>query len=171
MAYPDGQFDQLAYLVEDLDAAIAHRVKVYGIGPWTVFRNVPIAGTCRGQETEVTMSVALGYRGTLQVELIEVHSQTPSPYQDAAGKVLLGLHHVAWVVDDLDAAVADATARGMVTVFRAGNPATQVAYMEDPAEPTALYEFIMGEMIRPMIAAGIAESASWDGSDPVREIG
>lgn len=171
MTYPNGQFDQLAYLVDNLDAAMDLRVKAYGLGPWTVFRNVTISGTCRGQATEVTMNVGLAYRGTLQIELIEVLSQTPSPYQDAQGQVLFGLHHVAWVVDDLAAAVAAAEARGLVTVFEAGNEATQVAYMEAPGETTSLYEFIHGAGIPAMIAAGIAEAATWDGSNPVREIG
>lgn len=167
----EGPVDQIGLVVADLDAAMAARLRIARIGPWTVFRGVVLDGTFRGEPTQVTIDVALAWRGAFQVELIEVKSRTPSPYQRADGTPLAGLHHLAWITDDLDATVAEAQARGLVEVFRASNPATRVAYMEDPVEPGQFYEFIEGHGMRAMCDAGIAAAASWDGMDPVREVG
>ena len=112
----------------------------------------------------------LAYQGDVQIELIRITNETPSPYRDGAGKPILGIHHVAWVVDDLDAAIAQARSSGMNVAFRAGNPATQVAYMELDEESGLLFEFIQGEGMRDMIDAGIAAARDWDGSNPVQAI-
>lgn len=170
MSAAPAPFDQIAWVVDDLNAAMERRIRALGLGPWMVFRDVTLDGTFRGRATRVTMNVGLAYRGAAQIELIEVTSGTPSPYQDGEGRSLTGLHHVAWVVDDLDTAVAEARARGLSPVFEAGNAATRVAYLEDPAEPGALYEYIEGAGMRALIDAGIAETMTWDGSNPVREI-
>lgn len=159
-----GDIDQLGYVVADLDAAIAARLAL-GIGPWTVFRGTTMHGHHRGEQTEVTIDVGLAYRGSLQIELIQVRTTTPSPYAGASGP-----HHVAWVVDDLDAAVASARANGLVPVFEASNAAVRVAYLESLAHPDGYYELIEGAGMRAMNDAGIAAAATWDGSDPIVEI-
>lgn len=159
-----GAIDQIGYVVGDLEAAIAARVAL-GIGPWTVFRNAAMRGRYRGAEGEVRMDVALGYRGALQIELIQPLNDAPSPYA-----AMRGPHHVAWVVDDLDTAVAEAVKRGLAPVYEAGNGAVRVAYLESPADPGGYYELIEGAGMRAMIDAGIAAAAAWDGRDPVAEI-
>ena len=165
-----GAIDQIGYLVEDLDEAVARWTERTGIGPWTIFRNVRLDGTYRGEPTTVTMEVALGYQGDLQIELIATPGDTPSPYRDSNGQRLIGIHHIAWIVDNLDDAVADAKRRGLVPVFAARNPASNVAYLESPGEDGILYELIEGAQMRQMISAGIIATKTWDGSNPVTEI-
>jgi len=165
-----GPIQQIGYLVDDLDASIARWIEMLGIGPWTVFRNVGLDGTYRGKAGVVTMDVALAYQGDVQIELIKATNQTPSPYRTEAGTPIFGVHHVAWMVDDLEAVIAGAIADGMTLAFRASNPATEVAYMERAEEPGLLFEFIQGQGMREMVAAGIAATRSWDGSNPVHEI-
>ncbi|WP_272545472.1 VOC family protein [Burkholderia cepacia] len=165
-----GPIDQIGYVVADLDRSIARWRERHAIGPWTVFRNVRLDGHHLGEPVTVTMDVGLAYRGNLQIELIHVTNDTSSPYRDVHGQPLVGLHHVAWVVDDLDAAIARFTARGLRVVFEAGNPATRVAYLDDPDDPGVRVEFIDGAGMRDMIARGIAESHTRDGADPVRII-
>lgn len=162
-----GAFDQIGFLVDDLDAAVARWTAHSGIGPWTLFRNVVLDGNYRGEATRVGIDVALGYQGDMQIELIEATDDARSPYRDAAGGRLLGLHHLARIVDDLDAAVQDAQAGGMALVFTARNPATRVAYLEVPGDPGTLFEFIEGPGMREMCDAGIAAARTWDGRDPV----
>lgn len=94
----------------------------------------------------------------------------PSPYRSDDGRPLLGLHHLAHIVDDLDAAVNDAVAGGMELLFTAQNPATRVAYLQVPGEPGQLFEFICGADMRAMCEAGIEAARNWDGSDPVTVI-
>jgi catechol 2,3-dioxygenase-like lactoylglutathione lyase family enzyme len=165
-----GPIDQIGYVVADLERSIARWRARHDAGPWTVFRHVRLDGRYRGEPVTVTMDVALAYRGELQIELIHVTNDAPSPYRDAQGHALAGLHHVAWVVDDLDAAVARLTARGMQVVFDAHNPATRVAYLDDADDPGVLVEVIEGAGMRAMIAHGIAEARTWNGTDPVRII-
>lgn len=165
-----GPIDQIGYVVADLDRSIARWRARHDAGPWAVFRNVRLDGRHLGEPVTVTMDVGLAYRGDLQIELIHVTNDTPSPYRDAHGQPLVGLHHVAWVVDDLDTAVARLTARGLRVVFEARNPATRVAYLEDADDPGVRVEVIEGAGMRDMIAHGIAEARAWDGTDPVRII-
>lgn len=165
-----GDIDQIGYLVQDLDASIDRWIRLMGVGPWTMFRNVAMAGHYRGVAGVVTMEVALAYQGSVQIELIKVTNNAPSPYRDAAGRPLLGMHHVAWVVEELDTAVAHAISDGLRLAYNAGNAATRVAYMEADHEPGVLFEFIEGAGMRDMIAAGIAASRQWDGSNPIEVI-
>lgn len=165
-----GKIDQIGYLVEDLDASVRRWIERTGVGPWTVFRNVSLVGTYRGEPTTVAIDCALGYQGDVQIELIQTTNEAHSPYLDAAGARILGAHHVAWVVESRDAAVAEAEKRGLTVAFEAENPATRVAYMEDRAEPGVLFEIIEGASMRAMIDDGIAASRDWDGSNPVTVI-
>ena len=119
-----GPIDQIGYVVADLDRSIARWRKRHDVGPWTVFRNVRLDGFHLGEPVTVAMDVA-AYRGDLQIELIRVTNEARSPYRDTHGQPLVGLHHVAWVVDDLDAALARLTSRGLRVVFDARNPATR----------------------------------------------
>lgn len=162
-----GPIDQIGFVVADLDRSIAERMRALGLGPWTVFRGVTLEGRCRGEPTRVTIDVGLAYQGDVQIELIQPTGDALSPYRDAAGAPLCGMHHLAWIVDDLDAAVAGATARGLKPVFEAANPATRVAYLEAPGDAGVLYEFIEGPGMRAMVDAGIAAARAWDGGDPI----
>lgn len=163
-----GQIDQIGYLVADLDSSIEHWLDNVGVGPWTVFRDVSLEGRYLGQAVTVTMNVALAYQGETQIELIQATNDAPSPYRDAEGRRLLGIHHTAWVVDDLDAAIARLTGDGLRVVFEAHNPATRVAYLANVREPGVLHEVIEGAGMREMIRQGIAVAKDWDGSQPVR---
>lgn len=162
--------DQLGFVTASLDHAVQGWMQRFGVGPWTVYRNVRLEGEYRGQPTTVTINVALGYRGEEQIEFIEVTSQSPSPYQDESGKPLEGLHHIAWIVDDLDTAAKDLEGQDLVPVFRAQNPAVRVIYFSDPAQPGVLFELIHGETSRADHAAGVALAKNWDGSNPITEI-
>lgn len=162
-----GSIDQVGYLVDDLEHSIHRWVAHLGVGPWTVFRGVTLEGRYRGKPVTVTMDVALAYQGNTQIELIKSTNNASSPYRDADGRPVLGMHHVAWVVDDIDAAVARLTANGLTVVFEAENPATRVAYLEHEQETGVLHEVIQGAGMREMIRHGIAAAQSWDGTNPI----
>ena len=163
-----GPIKQVAYLVEDLSPSLERWSRYSGIGPWTVYKNVVMVGQCRGQDTSVIIDVGLSYQGELQIEIIEVISRTPSPYQDAAGRTLVGMHHIAWMTGDLDADMDKAAGRGLSLAFAAANPASKVAYFESPAEPGIMFEFIQ---VTPIIlegfAQGVAASRDWDGREHI----
>lgn len=167
-----GPIKQVAYVVADLDASIRHWIAYTGVGPWTVYRNTTMKGLCRGSETAVKMHVGLSYQGDLQIELIQVVSNTPSPYQDASGRPLLGMHHMAWHSANLDGDVARAQTRGLTTAFAASNGVVRVAYMESAEEPGLLLEFIeAAPLVLDSFAIGVKASREWDGaSQPLHVI-
>lgn len=161
---------QVGYVVGDLDASIAHWVGSVGVGPWTVFRGVTLHGRYAGAETAVTMDVAMGYSGDMQIELIQPTSSGPSPYVDEAGAPLAGPHHLAWITEDLDASLAAARGKGLEALFVAEGAGTRVAYLHSPGEPGVIFEYIQSPAMRQMLAYGIEQARTWDGTDPVRTI-
>jgi catechol 2,3-dioxygenase-like lactoylglutathione lyase family enzyme len=161
--------DQLGMVTGDLDRAVKTWTEVFGVGPWQLYRNVVLDGVYLGQPVSVTIDVALGYRGREQIEFIEVQSTGPCPYLDAQGHAMAGLHHVAWIVDDLDGEARELEASGLVPVFVASNPAVRVIYFTDPAQPGILFELITGAGSRAQHDAGVAQAAAWDGSNLITE--
>ncbi len=161
-----GEIWQVAYLVDDLDASVERWRRFTRVGPWTIYRNAVMEGHYRGAPTRVTIDVALGYQGSVQIELIKLRSRTPSPYQHADGTPIIGMHHVAWISDDLDADIAKAKESGLSLAFQAGNGAVNVAYFEAPAEPGILFEFI--HPLVPGMRDGwkreVEDARQWDGS-------
>jgi hypothetical protein len=166
-----GPIRQIAWLVDDLTAGVERWSRFSGIGPWTVYRNVRLSATWRGVDAEIVIDVGLSYRDDVQIELIQPISRTPSPYQDSLGATLVGLHHVAWLSDDLERDKALAIARGLALTFEARNAASHVAYFESAAEPGLRFEFIQASpMMLEGFAAGVAASRGWDGGEPVIHI-
>ena len=165
-----GKIDQIGIIVDDIDKAIESWMKRLGMGPWMLFRGAAVTGHCRGEATRVTFDVAMGYQGDTQIELMQITSDSPSPYRDSAGNLLFGMHHIAWVVPDLGEAMKTAESEGLKLVFHAGNEGTQVAYFEMPDQPGMMYEFIESPATRAMMDAGIEATRNWDGSNPITEI-
>lgn len=166
-----GPIKQIAYVVEDLDASMRNWMRFAGVGPWTAYRNTVLRGRCRGVGTAVTMDVGLSYQGELQIELIQVRSRTPSPYQGASGDPLIGMHHLARHAQDFEAELAAAEARGLRQAFLAGNGLVRVAYLESACEPGLLLELIeAAPAVLEGFAAGVEASRRWDGVPAVQDI-
>lgn len=165
-----GPIDQIGFVVEDLDAAVRSWSAVAGLGPWTVFRNAGLDGIYGDQKGHVTMDVAMAYQGEVQIEIIQPTNDAPSPYRGADGKPLVGIHHVAWLTDDLDAELEKAVANGLRPVFRAHSDTVRVAYCEADGQPGTLFEFIESEATRKLIEDGRIAARDWDGTNPIFEI-
>jgi methylmalonyl-CoA/ethylmalonyl-CoA epimerase len=166
-----GPIKQIAWVVRNLEESVSSWRRVSGVGPWTMFRNVAMAGQLDGKPTTVRMHVALGYQADMEIELIEDLGAGPSPYCSPAGEPLVGMHHVAWFSDDVRAAVARATQRAMQLKFEAANEVTRVAYVSDPSEPKLLFEFIeMNAVMRAGYEARLEAARTWNGQDPLQVI-
>jgi len=159
---------QIGYVVEDLDAAVTQWLQLTQRGPWTCFKGAVLEGRLRDRPVSVTIDVALGYIDGLEIELIAPRSRV-SPYHDTNGHLLVGMHHVAWFTDDLQASIRQASQRGLQAMFEAGNPVTRVAYLESSTVPGMRVEYIQ------YTADGLAgwqqrvEAArTWNGKDPIQ---
>jgi methylmalonyl-CoA/ethylmalonyl-CoA epimerase len=168
MSSSHGPIRQIGYVVEDLEAAVGQWRSLTQRGPWTCFKGAVLEGRLGEHPVTVTIDVALGYIDDLEIELISPRSSV-TPYHGADGRLLVGVHHVAWFAEDIAKSVEQARARGMCVMFEATNPVTKVAYLESATAPGQRIEFI--EYTADGLAGWqqrVAAARNWDGTNPVQ---
>ena len=170
---PYGSIAQIAYIVPDIEAAMARYVARMRVGPWFVAGPfVPEKAVYRGTPITPRLTLALAYSGTTMIELIEQHDDGPSVFAETAKKRGYGFHHFGIAVSDFDAEVAAYKAKGYEIAFSDTAPmGMRVAYMDTEAELPGMVELIEGnqafeDFFTPIYRA----SVGWDGSDPVRRL-
>ena len=110
-----GGISQVALVVEDLDRAVEHYWKVFGIGPWHFYSyGKPLLKrmSYKGKPADFSMRIAMAQVGSLNLELIEM-GEGPTVYADSVAKHGFGVHHLGVQVDDADAAIALAKGFGI----------------------------------------------------------
>ncbi|MFR9749948.1 VOC family protein [Nocardia sp. 004] len=115
-----GAIFQLCWVVRDIAVAQQAFTEQYGVADWFSIPDVHFgteSAELRGVPTDYTISVALGYAGGQQLELIEPRDGV-SLYSEQLERIGPGLHHAAWVPDDYDAALTEACAAGIEIVAR-----------------------------------------------------
>lgn len=167
-----GAIRQNAYLVDDLDQAMARWVRL-GVGPFFAMRSQVQAGSeYRGQPTAPVVSLAFANSGPLQIELIVQEDEAPSIYKeftDAGGR---GFHHVAFWAEDFDGALGSANDAGWPVVHRgnAGGMAN-FAYLDAGGFTSTVVEVMeLNEVTRWMTTTVREAAQGWDGADPVRTL-
>ena len=166
---------QIGYVVADLDGAIQSWIEL-GVGPWFVIRGLPMRALYRGEPCETTLSLALSNSGELQLELIQQEDDPPSIFTEFLAGNGPGYHQLAYWTEDFNAtrkAVADA---GWPVVWSGGEGfGVRFAYVEPPNSPAYISQIVeISELTDATLASSafIREAAaSWDGSDPIRELG
>jgi hypothetical protein len=173
---PAGTIFQMAYVVPDLGAALAHWTEVMGVGPFFRFP-LPLKPAwleIDGERTtafDILGGCALAQSGGVQIELIEP-GRDPSPYETFLAAGRQGLHHVGVYACDYDAEIAKFRSRGIKVAMEGELPLSRFAYLHtDTAFPGTMLELIEPQQIMLDLFATIAEAAiGWDGSDPVRAL-
>ncbi len=163
-----GPVMQNGYLVDDLERALDHWVGVMGVGPFFVIPDVQMVNPVyRGNPCEVEMSIALANSGDLQIELILQKNDAPSVYREWLDVGRLGLHHVGFFVDDIDASLA-ALPRPPARVQHGRN----FCYLDTVYHPGSMIELIQPDAgMRGLFDMIRAASAGWQGEDPIRRLG
>lgn len=166
-----GRPAQLAYAVPDVVAA-AHRWSTdLGAGPFFVREHIPLSRVeYRGAPGEFDHTSAYGQWGPLMVELVQVHNATPNVVNERFGPGDSGLHHVAFIVDDLAATSAALGAHGYATAMSAWTSSgLQFDFVDTVAEFGHMLElYERNEHLVAFYAKVAAAADGWDGSDPVR---
>ena len=106
---------QVALVVEDLDKTVENYWKLFSIGPWHFYTyGKPLVKqmSYRGEPTEYKMRVALSYLGPLRIELIEM-VEGDTIYAEFVEQHGYGVHHFGVLVEDMQAAIAEAEAAGL----------------------------------------------------------
>lgn len=163
-----GPIRQNGYLVDDLDAAVAHWTGTLGIGPFFVIPDVAMVDPVyRGRPCEARISLALANSGDLQIELVMQTNDAASIYREWLADGRLGLHHVGFFVDDIEAALA-----GMSPAPERLQYGRNFCYIDTEAHPGTITELIqLDEGMRGLFDTVREAAVGWDGSDPVRRLG
>lgn len=141
-----GPIIQVAWVIEDIDAAEALWGSAFGIAKWTRIPDVhfgPDTCTYRGEPADFVAHVSMAYAGDLQLELIQPVSGV-SIYTEFLAAGGPGLHHVCFEADDLDAALAGAREAGMSVVQEGSmaHGAIRFAYVDGSAGGAPYIELV-----------------------------
>jgi hypothetical protein len=158
-----GGIRQLGHVVADLDAVLKEWRRCKGIGPWTIMRNVRLNAVYRGEPSQPLIDIALAYCGDVQIELIQQRNAAPSPYRARIEAQRYGLHHVAFLCDDIGGDVRRAEALGWRVVCDIRMPGSgRYVYLQSTHFGDDFYiEFLEASpVMRRIFAVGMAETVA-----------
>ena len=162
---------QIAYAVPDVEVYARHWAESTGAGPFFVRPHIPVVDvTYRGRPAQFDHSSAYGQWGGLMLELVHVHTTGPNVVTDVIGDSPTGLHHLAFLVDDLDAATAQLDEHGhhLAMTAHTGN-GTEFRFVDASATLGHMIElYVSTDHIRGFYAMVADAAHGWDGRDPVR---
>jgi len=157
---------QVAYAVTDVAAAAARFAATTGAGPFFVLEHIELdRARVFGVDRAFDHSSAYAQWGGMMVELVEEHSR-PAIVGPR------GLHHVAFMVDDLVAAVEWCTASGWEeALFARTARGQEFAFCDARHELGHLVElYEPSARLLGFYAMVAAAADGWDGTDPVRTL-
>jgi len=168
-----GPIVQNAFVVRDIEAAVAHWSGKIGVGPFYLLEHIAFgAAYFRGAPLTLDMSVAIAQWGPVQIELIAQHDDAPSIYSEFAARHGEGLQHVGVLCDSVDAELERHRAAGVHPVqWGATAAGMRFAYLDTDAHPGAMIELIEnGPAVEAFFAMIKKGAANWDGSRPLRRL-
>jgi len=164
-----GRIEQLAFVPKDFDGALKYWTETMGVGPFFYSNVKADACTYMGKPSDIQFSLAIGYWGDTQIELVQQHNDAPSIYKAWTDAGREGLHHVCVFVDDLAKAraVCDEAGADVVQEVKLG-PAGAI-YVDTGGGPGTLLEILqLGAAGRAGFDMMREAARTWNGEDPVR---
>ena len=158
---------QFAWVVPNLEEAARRWHATLGVGPFLINRNLAlIEPRHRGRPSATRFSTAVAQSGEFQVELIEQHDDGPSVYRDTVAPGATGLHHVAIIAGDFDAALGHYTAQGFEVGADGRFGDMRYAYVDTSPALGHMVEIVEDKpAIRAFFSAVRKSAEKWDG-DP-----
>jgi hypothetical protein len=168
---PFGKVIQYAYTVEDIERSMREYTERLGVGPW--FKIGPFKapeGRYRGQPSELNMTIAIGFAGHVQFELIQQNNDVPSIFKELIAKRGYGFHHWAVPVHNLEAGIEKYKGLGYEVAFTDRSPrGVRLAFVDTTAHLPGFVELIeMTDFLETKYTEMYHASVGWDGSDPIR---
>jgi len=133
---------QLGYVVRDIRKVCDYYASTFGMGPFSPPMEVNMDGAIlRGRPVRCRIKVSFAQSGPLQIELIEpIEGENPYfEFLEAKGE---GIHHLAFPVEDMNAAKAAFRARGLEPVFYHDMKVMEFAYFDTSAIGGLWVEFL-----------------------------
>lgn len=166
---------QMGYVVRDIRAAMDAWIE-HGVGPWFYFEKVETDYfRYRGADSPMQMSVAIANTGALQIELIEQRNDAPSLYKEFLDSGREGFQHVSYWTTDYQALYDKALSLGYIVGHEGaiGGEQGRFAYFENHLAHGAGTMIEISDISGPkgLFFQHVRElSASWDGTDPIRQL-
>lgn len=166
-----GPVMQLSYCPADYDAALAHWISL-GAGPFFEMPHVQLENVkFRGHPSDIDFSMALGYLGDIQIELIRQHNDAPSMFTEWRAAGHEGVQHMCVLVDDIVDTRRRVAAQGGTVLQEATLPggAGAVIYVDTGGGPGTVIEYLQIVAAARQGFTMMREAhRNWDGSDPIR---
>jgi len=166
-----GRLVQIAYRVDDLEAACRDWATKVGAGPFLVRSHLPVTATHEGAPAVYDHSAAFGQWGPVMLELIEVHECQPASMREVLQHEHSGQpNHFACFVDDLEAASAALIEQGMPLTMALTSSSGMTVHFHDARHVVGgVLELYVGtDHLRGFYDTVAANAVDWDGSDVVR---
>lgn len=176
MILPGASIVQMAWVVDDLEAAAERLARTMQVGPFLMIRHISLDDPRhRGAPQRTDFSLCLAQAGNVQVELVQQHDDTPSVYRDVFPDGPPGgmaFHHVAVVVPDVFAETARYNALGFPTASSGRFGAIDFTYVDTRAAGGFMVE-VLPDMPEMHAFFGKVRKAAeeWDGKAAWREFG
>ena len=163
---------QIAYAVPDARIAAQHWVTRFGAGPFFLRSHIPVSDVMyRGRPARFDHSSAYGQWGNIMVELVQDHDTAPSVVRERYAADESGLHHLAFLVDDLDIATTHLGTLGFDVAMTARSSTTRFYFVDAVDELGHMIELYQRSDHLLQFYAMVREAAcDWDGTDPVRDL-
>lgn len=166
---------QCAYVVADLHKAIEFYQKKLGAGPFFVIDHGKSPSRMfRGKSYPAETSVGMAFAGNLNIELMQVHDDTPSVLREGIERWGYGFHHFGIPYDDVEAVLPGYLAEGYVEVTRNNVPTGgQVVFLDPPhpVQPGYLELLPVNPGMEETFGKFWRAAQDWDGKDPIRPFG
>lgn len=169
-----GTVNQIGYVVRDIHASMDRWVR-HGVGPWFYIENVVTDYfRYRGEDSAMTMSVALANSGDLQLELIQPTNDAPSMYRDFLQSGREGAQHIAYWTTDYQGLYDRALTAGYTVGQEGciGGEQGRFAYLDTEFDQGTVIEISNISGPKGQMFTYVRDvAANWDGSEPIRVIG
>lgn len=174
MILPGASVVQMAWVVDDLEAAATRLSRAMGVGPFLMLRHIGLDDPHhRGRPQRTDFSLCLAQAGDVQIELVQQHDETPSVYRDAFPEGPPGgmaLHHVAVIVPDVQAETARYNDLGFPTASSGRFGDIDFTYVDTRSAGGFMVEILPDKRGMHRFFGAIRTAAEeWDGKTPWRE--
>jgi len=171
---PDKGIMQMAYVVEDIRAAIGEWIERLHVGPWFLLDHFTgVNPVYRGRPSQADITLAMSFAGHMNIELIQTNDKHPSVYKEHIDRHGYGFHHWGIATAEFAKDLDRYQAKGMDVAFRLGVPTGgEVAYLDTRGKLPGFVELIETSVPMERAFAGFYGAAlTWDGTNPIRPFG
>lgn len=167
---------QMAWVVEDLEHAMAAWVNTNGVGPFFVspLQDLVDELDYRGQKIslpDTKIRLALAQAGDIQIELIEQQCGTSTLYREFVPAGQSALHHIAIIAKEYDKEIDAYEKQGCAVATTGTFKDVRWSYVDTSRTLGCVTELLERNPLIEGFFKLVRDAASgWDGADPIRKL-